>query len=68
MMGSLDLRLWLYVGYCTFHYSDSLTCRVGTSDGAGVRILERSFWANSLRRQQHSWVIMPIGRTSWVAI
>ncbi|KIM87649.1 hypothetical protein PILCRDRAFT_815224 [Piloderma croceum F 1598] len=33
--------------------------------GAGVKILEQSFWADSLPRQQHSWVIMPTGRTSW---
>ena len=36
------------------------------SDGAGVRILEHSFWAESLPRQNKSWVVIPSGRTSWV--
>ncbi|KII88901.1 hypothetical protein PLICRDRAFT_175154 [Plicaturopsis crispa FD-325 SS-3] len=33
--------------------------------GAGVDIVDTSFWADSLRRQQHSWVVLPTGRTSW---
>lgn len=36
-------------------------------DGAGVNILNQSFWPESLRRQKHSWVVMPTGRTSWVS-
>lgn len=38
------------------------------ADGAGVRILEQNFWADSLARQKRSWVVIPIGRTSWVTI
>jgi pimeloyl-ACP methyl ester carboxylesterase len=33
--------------------------------GAGVKILEQDFWADSLARQKHSWVVIPTGRTSW---
>ncbi|KAH7889966.1 hypothetical protein F5I97DRAFT_1848975 [Phlebopus sp. FC_14] len=33
--------------------------------GAGVDILTQSFWADSLMRQKHAWVVMPQGRTAW---
>ncbi|KAH7909149.1 hypothetical protein BJ138DRAFT_1090031 [Hygrophoropsis aurantiaca] len=33
--------------------------------GAGVDIFDQRFWADSLARQMHSWVVMPSGRTSW---
>lgn len=33
--------------------------------GAGVDILNQSFWADSLPRQDRAWVIIPSGRTSW---
>ncbi|KAL4065302.1 hypothetical protein J3A83DRAFT_4436701 [Scleroderma citrinum] len=35
--------------------------------GAGVDILTTSFWADSLPRQKHAWVIIPMGRTEWVS-
>ncbi|PFH45661.1 hypothetical protein AMATHDRAFT_200381 [Amanita thiersii Skay4041] len=33
--------------------------------GAGVDIIQQSFWADALPRHGHSWVVIPIGRTSW---
>ncbi|KAA1474811.1 alpha/beta-hydrolase, partial [Dentipellis sp. KUC8613] len=33
--------------------------------GAGVDIIEQSFWAEALPRQERSWIIMPTGLTSW---
>ncbi|CAL1703964.1 unnamed protein product [Somion occarium] len=33
--------------------------------GAGVDIFAQDFWPQALPRQQYSWIIMPIGRTSW---
>jgi len=36
------------------------------TDGAGVDVLKQPFWAESLPRQQRSWIIMPSGRTPWV--
>jgi len=35
-------------------------------DGAGVDIIDQTFWADSLPRQDRAWVIIPSGRTSWV--
>ncbi|KAG1819476.1 uncharacterized protein BJ212DRAFT_1445932 [Suillus subaureus] len=33
--------------------------------GAGVDIVNQTFWADSLPRQDKAWVIIPSGRTSW---
>ncbi|KAG1879397.1 hypothetical protein C8R48DRAFT_752447 [Suillus tomentosus] len=33
--------------------------------GAGVDIINQTFWADSLPRQDRAWVIIPSGRTSW---
>lgn len=33
--------------------------------GAGVDIIDQTFWADSLPRQDRAWVIIPSGRTSW---
>ena len=38
------------------------------SDGAGVDVTQHTFWADALPRQNHSWIILPTGRTSWVPI
>lgn len=35
-------------------------------DGAGVDIVESTFWADSLLRNDNSWIVLPSGRTSWV--
>lgn len=34
-------------------------------DGAGVDV-DMPFWADAFPRQQHSWIVMPTGRTEWV--
>ncbi|KAG2149291.1 hypothetical protein DEU56DRAFT_869477 [Suillus clintonianus] len=33
--------------------------------GAGVDIINHTFWADSLPRQDNAWVVIPSGRTSW---
>ncbi|KAI6110086.1 hypothetical protein F5141DRAFT_1215536 [Pisolithus sp. B1] len=33
--------------------------------GAGVDILTQPWWANSLPRQKHAWIVIPQGRTEW---
>ncbi|KIK18302.1 hypothetical protein PISMIDRAFT_30538 [Pisolithus microcarpus 441] len=33
--------------------------------GAGVDILSQPWWANSLPRQKHGWIVMSQGRTEW---
>ncbi|KAF8626190.1 hypothetical protein AX15_005070 [Amanita polypyramis BW_CC] len=33
--------------------------------GAGVEVMRQTFWVESLPRQQHSWILVPTGRTSW---
>lgn len=33
--------------------------------GAGVDIIDQTFWTDSLPRQDRAWVIIPSGRTSW---
>ena len=57
----LALRSYIYqCGDVTSHASSART------DGAGVDIFKLPFWAESLPRQQRSWVILPSGRTPWV--
>ncbi|KAK0448367.1 uncharacterized protein EV420DRAFT_1712427 [Desarmillaria tabescens] len=33
--------------------------------GAGVDIVDQSFWADALPRNSYSWFVIPTGRTSW---
>jgi len=33
--------------------------------GAGVDIFGQSAWTQSIPRNQHSWIVLPSGRTSW---
>ncbi|EJD02092.1 uncharacterized protein FOMMEDRAFT_157287 [Fomitiporia mediterranea MF3/22] len=33
--------------------------------GAGVDIISQPLWADALPRQEHSWIVMPVGRTEW---
>ncbi|KAK2467077.1 hypothetical protein APHAL10511_001335 [Amanita phalloides] len=33
--------------------------------GAGVDIILEKFWSEAVPRQQHSWIVMPTGRTPW---
>lgn len=35
------------------------------ADGAGVDIVNHTFWAESLARHSNSWIVLPSGRTSW---
>jgi len=35
-------------------------------DGAGVDIIQEDFWVKSLPNNWASWIIVPVGRTSWV--
>lgn len=37
-----------------------------TLDGAGVDVLQQSFWAEALPQQDNIWCVIPTGRTSWV--
>ncbi len=57
----LALRKFLFA-LIRFHISD---CQ---PDGAGVDIVDQTFWADSLPRSPHSWFVLPSGRTSWVRI
>lgn len=36
-------------------------------DGAGVDVVDQTFWAESLPHNNLSWTILPSGRTSWVS-
>ncbi|KAI8998905.1 hypothetical protein BD414DRAFT_476389 [Trametes punicea] len=33
--------------------------------GAGVDIFENDFWVQAIPRQEHSWIVLPTGRTAW---
>lgn len=59
------------IGFIALPPTDSIgPLKVPTSPilalhGAGVDVLKQPFWAESLPRQQRSWIIMPSGRTPW---
>lgn len=36
-------------------------------DGAGVDVIEQSFWQEALPPSNRSWTVIPSGRTSWVS-
>ncbi|KAF8964119.1 hypothetical protein BDZ97DRAFT_1758215 [Flammula alnicola] len=48
----------------TVAYSSSYLI-LTSPDGAGVDILGQDFWVKSLPSNKLSWMIVPIGRTSW---
>ncbi|EEB93194.1 hypothetical protein MPER_08186, partial [Moniliophthora perniciosa FA553] len=33
--------------------------------GAGVDVVGQTFWSDALPQKDHSWIVMPTGRTSW---
>ncbi|ESK87531.1 transmembrane protein [Moniliophthora roreri MCA 2997] len=33
--------------------------------GAGVDVVGQTFWSDALPQKDHSWILMPTGRTSW---
>ncbi|KAF5373151.1 hypothetical protein D9758_001792 [Tetrapyrgos nigripes] len=48
-----------------YPYQDASQPPILALHGAGVDILEQSFWADSFSRTDHSWIVLPSGRTSW---
>lgn len=45
----------------------AITLSFSWTDGAGVDIFASTFWADAIPRQNSSWIIIPPGRTEWVA-